>query len=102
MRSRQPFGHSRKQLIALLALFAMVSFLAFLRWRQVANVQPATSGSTVLVLDDCDSDYKNPPFEDAVKTFGRHAELICNSRRLRSNLQKFHCCALATRKSRKT
>ena len=76
MRPYGPFGYSRKQLIPLLAVFAIVSLLAFLRWRQVANVQPATSGSTVLVLDDCDSDYKNPPFEDAVKTFGRHAELM--------------------------
>ena len=76
MSTPEPFGCSRKRLIALLVAFTVVSSLAFLTWRRVSNVPPTTTGSTVLLLDDCDSDFKNPPFEDAVKTFGPQSKLV--------------------------
>jgi hypothetical protein len=35
-----------------------------------------TSAAGVLVLEDCDSDFRTPPFEDAVITFGANGEPV--------------------------
>jgi hypothetical protein len=43
---------------------------------------PCPHSSTLLVLDDCDDDFRNPPFEDAVIAFGPGA----GSSRLVTNL----------------
>ncbi len=68
MRTLESPGGGRKRLIAFLVAFSCISVLAFLVLRHIANFEP--SRSAILVLDDSGSG-SHPPFEDAVKTFGR-------------------------------
>jgi DNA-binding beta-propeller fold protein YncE len=58
----------RKWLWALAVLF--VGGLMIFFWNSDLALFPHKHTSTVLVLEDCDDDFKTPPFEDAVIAFG--------------------------------
>jgi len=71
--SREPTKPSpkrrRKLLRALALLLLLVGALLFY-WNTDIVFFPAKQTATVLVLDDCDDDFKNPPFEDMLLAFG--------------------------------
>ena len=56
--------------------------LILLFWNSDFALFPHQHSSTVLVLEDCDTDFRKPPFEDAVTVFGPNGE----SSRLITNL----------------
>ena len=58
----------RKWLVAL-AVILIGGFVVWL-WNTEIVFFPAKQTATVLVLEDCDDDFRTPPFEDAVVAFG--------------------------------
>jgi hypothetical protein len=66
--------------LILLALGLLLVGWVTVYWTTDGSLFPSkgfsTSASGLLVLEDCDSDFRTPPFEDAVVTFGANSKPV--------------------------
>ncbi len=66
----------RKAILLLLPVFAIVMALSAVYWGSLMALVHPGAACKVLVLEDCDRDFRKPPFEDAIVTFTRRGSPV--------------------------
>jgi len=77
-QSKTPKKRSWRLLLLLGVI--LVGGLGAIYWRVTVGPGLSSSATRILVLEDCDDDFRAPPFEDSVFTFGADAKAVTKAR----------------------